>query len=133
MPNLGRYLQGQHGVRVSHAHWLLWVTRNMAWMGWLSPMLNMGLCIHNGETRMDQHSESYRCVQVHVPVANLVSRIQIADPANGCACARRWDATKPSLTWQRFMQNKNRELDRLNGVYKKLLDGAKVAAVRLLA
>ena len=40
--------------------------------------------------------------------------------------ARRWDATKPSLTWQRFMENKNRELDRLNSVYKKLLDGAKV-------
>jgi glutathione reductase (NADPH) len=38
----------------------------------------------------------------------------------------RWDATKPSLTWKRLMENKNKELDRLNGVYMKLLAGAGV-------
>ena len=32
----------------------------------------------------------------------------------------------PGITWQRLMENKNRELDRLNGVYRKLLDGAGV-------
>ncbi|KAK9902162.1 hypothetical protein WJX75_006422 [Coccomyxa subellipsoidea] len=37
-----------------------------------------------------------------------------------------WDATKPSLTWKRLMENKNKELDRLNGVYMKLLAGAGV-------
>ena len=32
----------------------------------------------------------------------------------------------PGITWQRLMENKNKELDRLNGVYRKLLDGAGV-------
>lgn len=32
----------------------------------------------------------------------------------------------PGITWQRLMDNKNKELDRLNGVYMKLLDGAGV-------
>lgn len=39
----------------------------------------------------------------------------------------RWDVEQPGLTWQRMNENKNKELDRLNGVYKKLLDGANVA------
>ncbi len=38
----------------------------------------------------------------------------------------RWDAEVPGITWQRLMENKNKELDRLNGVYRKLLDGAGV-------
>lgn len=38
----------------------------------------------------------------------------------------RWDAEVPGITWQRLMDNKNKELDRLNGVYRKLLDGAGV-------
>ena len=38
----------------------------------------------------------------------------------------RWDVEQPGLTWQRMNENKNKELDRLNGVYKKLLDGANV-------
>lgn len=32
----------------------------------------------------------------------------------------------PGITWSRLMENKNKELDRLNGVYMKLLDGAGV-------
>ena len=32
----------------------------------------------------------------------------------------------PGITWQRLMENKNKELDRLNGVYMKLLDSAGV-------
>ena len=43
-------------------------------------------------------------------------------------CAR-WDASRPGLTWRRFMENKNAELDRLNGVYMKLLAGANVEFV----
>lgn len=38
----------------------------------------------------------------------------------------RWDAEVPGITWQRLMDNKNKELDRLNGVYRKLLDDAGV-------
>ena len=40
--------------------------------------------------------------------------------------AHRWDAEVPGITWQRLMDNKNKELDRLNGVYMNLLDGAGV-------
>ena len=40
--------------------------------------------------------------------------------------ARRWNTERPGLTWQRFMENKNKELERLNGVYMKLLEGSKV-------
>ena len=39
---------------------------------------------------------------------------------------RSWNAERPGLTWQRFMENKNKELERLNGVYMKLLEGSKV-------
>ena len=38
----------------------------------------------------------------------------------------RWDVAEPGLTWERLMQNKNKELDRLNGVYMKLLNNAGV-------
>jgi hypothetical protein len=38
----------------------------------------------------------------------------------------RWDTTRPGLTWSRLMENKNKELERLNGVYMKLLAGANV-------
>lgn len=37
-----------------------------------------------------------------------------------------WDLPQPSVTWDRLMQNKNKELDRLNGVYMKLLNNAGV-------
>ena len=38
----------------------------------------------------------------------------------------RWEAQQPPVAWKRLMDNKNKELDRLNGVYKKILDGAGV-------
>lgn len=41
-------------------------------------------------------------------------------------CVSRWDVPEPSVTWERLMQNKNKELDRLNGVYMKLLNNAGV-------
>ena len=41
-------------------------------------------------------------------------------------CMSRWDVAEPSVTWERLMQNKNKELDRLNGVYMKLLNNAGV-------
>ena len=37
-----------------------------------------------------------------------------------------WDLEQPGITWQRMNENKNKELVRLNGIYKKLLDGANV-------
>ena len=38
----------------------------------------------------------------------------------------RWDSTRPGITWERFMDNKRKELDRLNGVYMKILDSNNV-------
>ena len=51
---------------------------------------------------------------------------QAAEGLHAHVLSRRWDASRPGLTWRRFMDNKNAELDRLNGVYMKLLAGAKV-------
>ena len=42
----------------------------------------------------------------------------------------RWDVAEPGLTWERLMQNKNKELDRLNGVYMKLLNNAGVKYIK---
>lgn len=38
----------------------------------------------------------------------------------------RWNATKPDITWERFQENKKKELLRLNGVYMKILDSNNV-------
>lgn len=38
----------------------------------------------------------------------------------------RWDASVPEHTWDRLMANKDKELDRLNGVYMKILKNAGV-------
>lgn len=37
-----------------------------------------------------------------------------------------WDAGVPRLDWQRLLENKNREIERLNGVYERLLRDAGV-------
>lgn len=43
-----------------------------------------------------------------------------------CFQLHRWDVQQPGLTWHRMNDNKNKELDRLNGVYMKLLHNANV-------
>ena len=52
------------------------------------------------------------------------TRTQRKDMVVHAACS--WNTERPGLTWQRFMDNKNKELKRLNGVYMKLLEGSKV-------
>jgi glutathione reductase (NADPH) len=37
-----------------------------------------------------------------------------------------WDATRPQFDWARLRDNKTREIERLNGVYENLLNGAGV-------
>ena len=37
-----------------------------------------------------------------------------------------WDTTVNGFNWQTLLQNKNQEIDRLNGIYEKLLDNAGV-------
>jgi glutathione reductase (NADPH) len=37
-----------------------------------------------------------------------------------------WDAARPSFDWARLRDNKTREIERLNGVYENLLNGAGV-------
>ncbi|WP_332674799.1 glutathione-disulfide reductase [Aromatoleum sp.] len=37
-----------------------------------------------------------------------------------------WSVAQPTFSWERLVGNKNREIDRLNGVYRELLEGARV-------
>lgn len=37
-----------------------------------------------------------------------------------------WTADEPAFDWRRLIANKNREIERLNGIYRGLLDGAGV-------
>jgi len=37
-----------------------------------------------------------------------------------------WDVGKATLDWKRLIENKNREISRLNGIYRRLLDNANV-------
>jgi glutathione reductase (NADPH) len=38
------------------------------------------------------------------------------------AAAYGWDFDEPSLSWPRLIENKNREIERLNGIYRNILD-----------
>ncbi|CAN0596143.1 unnamed protein product, partial [Laminaria digitata] len=37
-----------------------------------------------------------------------------------------WDFPEPTLTWSRLIENKDKEIERLNGIYRMLLDNAGV-------
>jgi glutathione reductase (NADPH) len=41
-----------------------------------------------------------------------------------------WDVGRPAFDWPRLIANKDREIDRLNGVYERLLVGAGVEIIR---
>lgn len=40
-----------------------------------------------------------------------------------------WDASRPAFHWPTLRDNKTREIERLNGVYQRLLDGAGVTTI----
>ncbi|MGB0631610.1 MAG: glutathione-disulfide reductase [Alphaproteobacteria bacterium] len=40
------------------------------------------------------------------------------------AAAYGWDFAEPTLDWSRLIENKNREIERLNGIYRNLLNNA---------
>ena len=42
------------------------------------------------------------------------------------AAAYGWDFAKPTLDWPRLIENKNKEVERLNGIYRNLLNNAGV-------
>ncbi|NBP71847.1 MAG: glutathione-disulfide reductase [Alphaproteobacteria bacterium] len=42
------------------------------------------------------------------------------------AAAYGWDFAEPTLDWSRLIENKNREIERLNGIYRNLLNNAGV-------
>ena len=42
------------------------------------------------------------------------------------ASAYGWDFAEPTLDWPRLIENKNREIERLNGIYRNLLNNAGV-------
>ncbi len=60
-----------------------------------------------------------------VPKKLLVYAAQFRDAFED-AVAFGWDAHAPSFDWARLIRNKNRELDRLHGIYVKLLTDAGV-------
>jgi glutathione reductase (NADPH) len=41
-----------------------------------------------------------------------------------------WERARPQFDWARLIANKNREIERLNGVYERLLTGAGVEIIR---
>ncbi|EKX55464.1 hypothetical protein GUITHDRAFT_83774 [Guillardia theta CCMP2712] len=41
-----------------------------------------------------------------------------------------WDVQKPTVQWSRFIENKNKEILRLNGIYERLLTNAGVTILR---
>lgn len=45
------------------------------------------------------------------------------------ASAYGWNVEQPTLDWPRLISNKNAEIDRLNGIYGRLLDGAGVELI----
>lgn len=63
-----------------------------------------------------------------VPKKLLVYAAQFGDAFED-AVAYGWDAHVPSFDWARLIRNKNRELDRLNAVYVKLLRDAGVEII----
>ncbi|MGI9251078.1 MAG: glutathione-disulfide reductase [Pseudohongiellaceae bacterium] len=44
-----------------------------------------------------------------------------------------WNLPEPAFNWQTLVQNKNREIQRLNGIYKTILDEHKVTVFRCRA
>ncbi|EKX50730.1 hypothetical protein GUITHDRAFT_66527 [Guillardia theta CCMP2712] len=41
-----------------------------------------------------------------------------------------WDMTEPKLNWQRMIENKNKEIARLNGIYERMLKNAGVEVIQ---
>ena len=44
-----------------------------------------------------------------------------------------WDLARPSFDWSRLIENKNREIERLNGIYEQLLGDAGVSMINARA
>ncbi len=66
------------------------------------------------------------CVNVGcVPKKLLVCASAFADHYREAA-GFGWTAEQPAFDWARLIANKNREIERLNGIYRGLLDGAGV-------
>jgi len=42
-----------------------------------------------------------------------------------------WNVTPPTLTWSRFIENKNNEILRLNGIYERMLNNAGVTIIKV--
>ena len=43
-----------------------------------------------------------------------------------------WNVTPPTLSWSRFIDNKNKEILRLNGIYERMLTNAGVTIIKAL-
>ena len=65
-------------------------------------------------------------MRVYTHAHGVCSQITGPQRQPACLLVRRWEAEQPPVVFQRLQDNKNKELDRLNGVYMKILDGAGV-------
>ncbi len=69
-----------------------------------------GTCVHRG------------CVPKKLMVYASALRSEL-----GLLSGYGFESVSPAFDWSKLMANKDKELDRLNGVYRKLLDGSEVA------
>jgi glutathione reductase (NADPH) len=70
------------------------------------------------------------CVNVGcIPKKLLVYAAEFGD-AFADAAGFGWAPSRPAFDWQKLIANKNHEIERLNGVYERLLTGAGVAVMR---
>ncbi|MCI5060434.1 MAG: glutathione-disulfide reductase [Alphaproteobacteria bacterium] len=66
------------------------------------------------------------CVNIGCVPKKLFAYASDYGPAFEDACGFGWNAEKPSFNWTTLLQNKNKEIERLNGIYASLLQNAGV-------
>src|SRR5207244_11398281 len=70
------------------------------------------------------------CVNVGCIPKNLLSYAAHFREEFEVAAAYGWNAGAPSFDWPRLLANKDREIERLNGVYERLLTSVGVEIIR---
>jgi glutathione reductase (NADPH) len=77
-----------------------------------------------------QFSLAQRCVNVGcVPKKLMVYGSHFPHDAHD-AKGYGWDVAEPKLDWKRFIENKNKEIARLNGIYERMLGNSGVELIK---
>ena len=133
----------QHVNSTSRMQWLILICTvlngtSLCWGSWCQQSTVLFLCWTWQHLPQPSNLESVSCLIccLHHACAGsggtyvslkLFCRSALFNSLPDTACVlSRWDLPQPRVTWDRLMQNKNKELDRLNGVYMKLLNNAGV-------